>query len=110
MAVPDYQTVMLPLLELASDDQDHRLRDVVETLSDEFSLTREERSELLPPGQQRVFHNRVGWASTYLKQAGLLEAPRRGLFHITQRGIDFHPSQVGGIQGPEPVEDVGRHD
>lgn len=89
MAVPDYQTVMLPLLELAADGQNRRLRDVVETLSDDFSLTPEERSELLPSGQQRVFHNRVGWASTYLKQAGLLEAPRRGLFHITQRGIDL---------------------
>jgi len=89
MAVPDFQTLMLPLLQLAADGHDYRFRDVVERLADEFSLTPEERSELLPSGQQSIFSNRVGWASTYLKQAGVLEAPRRGLLRITARGLDL---------------------
>lgn len=86
MGIPDYQTLMRPLLAFASDGEEHRLRDAVEYLADEMSLTGEERTELLPSGQQPVFNNRVGWASTYLKRAGLLEAPRRGLFRITGRG------------------------
>ena len=89
MAIPDYQTLMLPLLRLASDRKEHQLRAAIETLADEFSLTNEERSELLPSGSQIVFANRVGWARTYLKQAGLIDAPRRGTFRITQRGIDL---------------------
>ena len=89
MAVPGYQTVMLPLLKLAADGQEYRFRDAVEILADELSLTPDERSELLPSGRQSLFSNRVGWASTYLKQAGVLEAPRRGLLRITQRGRDL---------------------
>ncbi len=89
MAVPDYQTVMLPLLRLAASAPEHRFRDAVESLAREFSLTPEERSELLPSGQRPLFNNRVGWANTYLKQAGLLEASGRGVFRITQRGRDL---------------------
>jgi len=80
---------MLPLLRLASDRQEHQLRTVIEILADEFSLTNEERNELLPSGSQAVFANRVGWARTYLKQAALIDASRRGSFRITQRGIDL---------------------
>ena len=86
MAIPDYQTIMLPLLKLANDGQEHFLRDAVEMLADEFGLTDEERKELLPSGQQAVFVNRVGWARTFLKQAGLLETTRRAYFRITERG------------------------
>jgi restriction system protein len=89
MAIPAYQTLMLPLLRLASDRKEHQLRAVTETLADEFSLTDEERNELLPSGNQAVFANRVGWARTYLKQAGLVDSPRRGIFRITQRGLDL---------------------
>jgi len=111
MPVPDYQTVMLPLLRLAASAPEHRFRDAVEALADEFSLTPEERSELLPSGQQPVFSNRVGWANTYLKQAGLLEGPRRGVFRpraslayaLAFRGslyarpqMGSHPSMLGG--------------
>jgi len=97
MGVPDYQTVMLPLLKLAADEHEHRFRDAVEKLADEFQLTPEERSELLPSGQQPLFTNRVGWANTYLKQAGLLEAPRRGFFRITQRRRDLLKGQPARI-------------
>ena len=97
MAIPDYQSLMLPLLRHAADGQEHRFRDAVETLAEEFSLSPEERTELLPSGGQPLFNNRLAWASTYLKQAGLLEAPRRGLFRITQRGHDLlaeNPKQI----------------
>lgn len=86
MAIPDYQTTMLPLLRFASDNQEHRFRDAVQTLADEFDLTEEERKELLPSGQQAIFNNRVGWARLYLVKAGLLEATRRGYFKITEQG------------------------
>lgn len=86
MAIPDYQTLMLPVLRLAADGKEHRFRDAVEVLADAFDLTDEERNVLLPSGTQLVFASRVGWARTYLKQAGLLEAPRRGYFAITERG------------------------
>jgi restriction system protein len=97
MAIPDYQTVMLPLLRLAADGQDHRSRDAVEILAGEFDLTPEERTELLPSGKQAVFNNRVGWANTYLKAAGLLEAPRRGVLRITQRGRDLLKEGIARI-------------
>jgi restriction system protein len=72
MAIPDFQTLMLPLLRLAADGQEHRFRDVIEQLAAEFGLTEVERAELLPSGTQPLFDNRVAWARTYLKQAGLL--------------------------------------
>jgi restriction system protein len=86
MAIPDYQTTMLPLLRFAGDNQEHRFRDAVQTLANEFALTEEERKELLPSGQQAIFNNRVGWARLYLVKAGLLEATRRGYFKITEQG------------------------
>jgi len=86
MPIPDYQTLMLPVLSLASDGQEHTLREAYEKLAAQFDLTEQERKELLPSGQQEVFHNRVGWARTYLKMAGLLGSKRRGYFHITDRG------------------------
>src|ERR1700675_2030882 len=86
MAIPDYQTCMLHLLGLASDGAEHTLKDAVPALADIFHLTTAERTELLPSGQQAILNNRVAWAKTYLKKAGLLEAPRRGVFVITDRG------------------------
>lgn len=86
MGIPDYQSVMLPLLRYASDGEEHRIRDSIEYLAEEFKLSEEERKELLPSGQQAIFKNRVGWASTYLKKAGLLDSRKKGYFTITQRG------------------------
>jgi restriction system protein len=86
MAIPDYQTCMLHLLRLVSDGVEHTLKDAVPALADIFQLTDAERSELLPSGQQAIFNNRVAWAKTYLNKAGLLKAPRRGAFIITDRG------------------------
>lgn len=97
MSIPNYQTVMLPLLELLSDGMEHSLRECIDALADHFRLSREERSDLLPSGQQPVFDNCVGWARTYLKKAGLLEAPARGRVRITPRGQEVlkeRPSQI----------------
>ena len=97
MAIPDFQTIMLPLLQLSSDSNIHYIHDEVNQLADEFELSEEERTKLLPSGQQPIFYNRVGWARTYLKKAGLLEDPKRGYFQITSRGkevLDDNPSRI----------------
>lgn len=86
--IPDYQTLMLPLLKLVSDEQEHKYRDLIEKLAAEFKVTDEERKELLASGNQAIFDNRVGWAKTYLKKAGLLDSPKRATFVITQLGLD----------------------
>lgn len=86
MAIPDFQTIMLPVLKLASSSNEYKLSDAVEKLADEFGLSSEERNELLPSGTQAVFNNRVAWARSYLKQAALVENPRRGYFSITESG------------------------
>ncbi len=88
MAVPDYQSLMLPLLRLAADGKDHALRDAIEKLAEQFRLSPEDREEMLPSGTQRKFDNRVGWARTYMQKAGLLDRPRRGYLRITERGRD----------------------
>lgn len=86
MAVPDFQTIMLPLLALAGDGQEHTARQAVDDLTQHFHLSIEDQQALLPSGTQRRFGNRVHWAISHLKQAGLLEYPRRGSFVITARG------------------------
>lgn len=87
MPIPDYQTLMLPLLETTQDGAEHTMRETVDNLAGKLKLTQEEQTELLPSGQQAVFANRVAWARFYLKKAGLLESPRRGSLKITARGI-----------------------
>ncbi len=86
MSIPDYQTLMLPLLKAVADDGEHRVADVMEHLAQEFQLTQEKRLQLLPSGMQATFANRIGWAKSYLVQAGLLESTKRGYFKITPRG------------------------
>ena len=97
MAIPDYQSIMLPLLRLARNRDEHRVRDAAEMLANEFHLTETERKELLPSGTQSTFSNRVGWARTYMTKAGLPESPRRGYFKITQRGMDLLAKNLNGI-------------
>ena len=87
MAIPDYQTCMLPFLRFLSDGQEHSLRDTEEALAQHFDLNPSERAELLPSGQQGVFKNRLGWTRTYMKKAGLLASPKRGVFRVTDRGL-----------------------
>jgi len=87
MTIPDYQSIMLPLLKFAGDQEEHSLRQAIDSLAQEFQLSDEERKQLLPSGQQEVFNNRVAWARTYMKKAGLLDSTRRGYFRITDRGV-----------------------
>lgn len=97
MVIPDYQTIMLPLLKFVGDQKEHSSRHVIDALADQFHLTIEERRELLPSGHQAVFNNRVGWARTYMKKAGLLRSPQRGYLCITNRGLDVlkqNPSKI----------------
>ena len=88
MAIPDYQTIMLPLLKLASDEKTRGIREAKDLLADSFGLTDDDRLALLPSGKQRTFDNRVAWAKTYLIKAGLLASAGRGYFMITDRGIE----------------------
>lgn len=86
MAIPDYQTLMLPLLKIAEDEKEHSIQEAYKYLAKVFVLTEGELKELLPSGKQTFFRNRVGWARTYLTKAGLIELPKRGFFKITERG------------------------
>ena len=88
MAIPDYQTIMLPLLEYSGDNEEHSLREAINHLAQLFDLSQEEQKELLPSGRQATFNNRVGWARTYLKKAGLVKYTRRAHFQITERGLE----------------------
>jgi restriction system protein len=85
MSIPDYQSLMLPVL-VASAKGEVRIGPVVDELANQLGLSPEERSELLPSGQQTVFSNRVHWAKSYLSKAQLVEITRRGYFRITTRG------------------------
>ena len=86
MVIPDYQSVMMPLMQYASDGQIHSFAEACEHLARHFELDEAALRELLPSGRYPVFRGRVGWATTYLTKAGLLERPARGRFRITARG------------------------
>jgi restriction system protein len=87
MLIPDFQTVMRPLMQHISDGKEHTIRETLDHLADEFSLSDKERKTMLPSGRQEVFTNRVAWAKTHLRMAGLLEGTARGVFRITERGL-----------------------
>jgi restriction system protein len=98
MAVPDYQTLMLPLLQFTGQKKDETsTSEAVEVLAKELGLTGEDLKEMLPSGIQPTFFNRVGWASTYMKKAGLLEATRRGYYRITLHGQELLKKQPKAI-------------
>ena len=85
MPIPDFQTLMLPVLRVAAENE-VRISNVVELLADSFNLSAEERSHLLPSGRQTTFANRVHWAKSYLGKAGLVELTKRAHFKITEQG------------------------
>ena len=93
MAIPDFQTLMLPVLDAVSDGNEHLFRDLVESLALKFGLTPEERKQLLPSGRYPTFDNRVGWAKTYLKKAGLVAQAKRSYLSITDRGLEVLSSK-----------------
>ncbi|MBA5640254.1 restriction endonuclease [Duganella sp. LX20W] len=88
MAIPDFQTLMLPVLRISAATKDEvKISDVVTQLAHEFALTPEELSQLLPSGKQTTFANRIHWAKSYLGKAGLIELTRRAHFRVTERGL-----------------------
>lgn len=111
MPIPDFQTLMLPALKFAATTGEHALREAVEYLANQYNLSAEEKNERLPSGKQPIFYNRVGWARTYLKQAGLLETSgRRNYLRVSNRGKDVLSSNPTRIdmkfleQYPEYLE------
>jgi restriction system protein len=97
VAIPDFQTLMRPVLAHLSDGQTRRSRDIVEAMSNEYGLTSDERAEMLPSGAAKRMSNRVGWALTYLTQAGLIDSAGRGLKVISPTGLaalDKHPGRI----------------
>lgn len=107
--------MLLPLLKLAADGQEHTMAEAISGLANEFSLTDEDRAEMLPGGGQRRFNNRVYWAKTHLRGAGLVESPTRGRFRLTSEGnavlampppkVDMnflrkYPAYVAFLSGP----------
>lgn len=86
MAVPDFQSFFLPLLQLSADGETHTSPEAYEAMANHFALKAADLGEMLPSGKQTTFKNRVTWAKVYLAKALLLESPKRGLFHISERG------------------------
>lgn len=87
MSVPDFQSLMLPMLKIAGDGNEHSTSEITETLAQQFRLNEADRSEMLPSGKQSKFDNRVNWTKTYLQKALLLSSTGRSRFRITDRGI-----------------------
>ena len=110
MPIPDFQSVMLPLLQHAADNSEHNLPETEDHLALLFQLSETDRNEMLSSGKQSRFGNRVGWAKQHLMKAGLLESPRRSVFKISERGRAVVAKKPGKInmaflrQYPEYLE------
>lgn len=85
--IPGFQKMMLPMLRFAGDELEHSTTDALDAIAKEFEITDEQKNQLLPSGNQKVFYNRVFWAKAYLKMAGLIENTKRAHFKITERGL-----------------------
>lgn len=97
MPIPDFQTLMLPLLRHLADGSERTNQETVDALAKEFNLTESDLAQLLPSGQQTIFRNRVAWAKAHFKRAGIIASPRRGVYKITDRGRDVleqKPQQI----------------
>ncbi|ANH60735.1 restriction endonuclease [Dokdonia donghaensis] len=95
--IPDFQSIMLPMLKLLEDGSSRTLNEVMKILADYFKLSQEHLKIKVPSGQMGLFRNRVGWTRSYLKKAGLIQYPERGVYQITQIGKDFlatNPSKL----------------
>jgi len=96
--MPDFQSIMLPLLEIASDKNIHLFKDVIDRLSERFELTEDEKKAMLPSKKQSLFYNRASWAKTHLLKARLLTYPQRSYIQITDRGSSFLQSKPKEIK------------
>lgn len=95
--IPDYQTLMLPLLKLVNEQREFSVQECIDFLAKTFNLSEEELNEWLPSKKQKIFYNRVYWAKAHLKMAGVLENTKRGFFKITERGVNLlseNPEQI----------------
>lgn len=98
MPIPQFKYFIKALLQHLSDNKEHTLKEVEEALAAKFNLDESQLSQTTPSGRMTIFSNRVGWAKTYLKKAGLIEAPKKALFKITQEG------QKVLAQNPEVID------
>ncbi len=114
MPIPTYEEFMLPLLKITFDLEEHGYKEFLDILSEEFKLSDVEKEELLPSGTKTVLYDRISWATSYLKNAGLIESPKRGRFKITHRGMNIlrkNPSNIDNKflkQYPEFIEYLER--
>ncbi len=97
MAIPDFQSIMLPLLKYLGDQKERSNQEIVDSLAKEFNLSEEELTQVLPSGSQKVFSNRVAWAKAHLKHALLINSPRRGYSIITERGLEVLTENIDKI-------------
>ncbi|KGB51791.1 hypothetical protein FG91_04158 [Sphingopyxis sp. LC81] len=96
MTIPDYQTLMLPVLAIAAEGET-RVPLVADKIANMVGLTEEEREQMLPSGKQRLLHNRIHWAKFYMTKAGLIKSPKRGLFIATDAGRTLLAKQPTSI-------------
>ncbi len=97
MAIPDYETLMLPILEFISDNQERKTSEIVSFIAERFHLSDEDMRTLIPSGRGKLIHNRVGWACTHLRKAGLVTSRQRGLNQITadgQKALEKKPQKI----------------
>lgn len=95
--IPDFQTIMLPLLQILSDRQEHSTIETNEKLAYHFNLTETDLNEFLPSGVQKTFPNRVAWAKSHLRMAGLIENTKKSIFKLTDAGmqfLEFNPNEI----------------
>ena len=97
MAIPGFQEFFLPFLKEISDGKEHTMKEINEKLANKYQLTEEELKIFTPSGTQTLFYNRVAWSRTYLKQAGLIEAPRRSVIKITEKGKNLLERKLSNI-------------
>jgi len=97
VTIPDFQTIMLPVLTCAEDGKEWAMKDITKRIEDQYGLSEDERMTMLPSGYSRVIVNRVGWAKTHLKEAGLLQSVRRGFVRITSEGRQVLEESPGRI-------------
>ena len=114
MPIPDYQSLMLPVLKVLADRKEHAVAEARRHIATELNLSEEEMSERLASDTTTVFMNRIGWAVQYLKEAAAIRAVRRGVYEITDRGVSLLQTQPSEIttkvlrQFPEFIEFQGR--
>lgn len=106
MPIPKFDELFFPWMQLLQDSNEHPMSEVIEYIANHFRLTDVEKDQFLPSGNQRIFANRVAWARSYLKQAGMVDYPSRGKTRITGRGLDFLSKKPTGLTLKEIRSDL----